>query len=119
MSYLDKVKRLKTQKLSDTTDLESAKKAKYAKEGLQTVETPFGELRNKLDTLPGLPWQLERLICAASSDLLPKGALQLSGGFVLDLNRYVMAWGCSYLTGNRNEALSRLWQAYRAWRGVN
>ena len=67
------------------------------------------------DTLPRPPWQLERLIRAASSDLLPKDVLMLPSGLVTNPSRYVMAWGCSYLTGDRNEALKRLWQVYKAW----
>ncbi len=58
-------------------------------------------------TLPRLPWQLERLLSAAASNVLA-----VMG--VPDAPRYVLAWGCSYLTGNRDEALSRLWAVYRA-----
>jgi hypothetical protein len=67
------------------------------------------------DTLPRLPWQLERLVRAASSDLLPEGSTMLASGLVTDLNRYTLAWAASYLTGDRDEALSRLWQARRVW----
>ena len=69
--------------------------------------------------VPRLPWQLERLVRAASSDQLPGGSTLLKAGLVTDLNRYTLAWGCSYLTGDRDEALSRLWAVYRAWQGVN
>lgn len=67
------------------------------------------------DTVPRLPWQLERLVRAASLD----DPLRVDVRGVLDPNRYVMAWGCSYLTGDREEALARLWALYRAWKGVN
>jgi hypothetical protein len=66
------------------------------------------------DTLPRLPWQLERLVSAASSNALE---LELRG--VHDLNRYTMAWAAAYLTGDRDEALARLWAVHRAWQGVN
>ena len=69
------------------------------------------------DTLPRLPWQLERLVSAASSDLLPKEPVMLPSGLVPDLNRYALAWAASYLIGDRQEALSRLWQVRRAWQG--
>lgn len=68
-----------------------------------------------LATLPPLPWQLERLVSAASSDLLPKDPLMLPSGLVPDMNRYTLAWAASYLVGDRQEALSRLWQVRRAW----
>lgn len=66
-------------------------------------------------TLPRLPWQLERLISAASSDLLPKDPLMLPSGLIPDPNRYTLALAASYLTGDRQAALSRLWQVRRAW----
>lgn len=65
----------------------------------------------------GLPWQLERLVSAASSDQLPKGTVTLSAGLVPDLNRYTLGWAASYLVGDRDEALSRLWQVRRVWQG--
>ena len=67
---------------------------------------------NTLDTLPRLPWQLERLVSAASCNALE---LELRG--VPDPNRYTLAWAAAYLTGDRDEALSRLWQVRRAWQG--
>ena len=101
--------------------------------GLEKLEKPEGEQLLEFfepkvednrpekiaDTLPRLPWQLERLLNAASSDLLPKDTTTLGDGLVTDLNRYTLAWGCTYLVGDRDEALRRLWQAHRAWRGVN
>jgi predicted metallopeptidase len=38
---------------------------------------------------------------------------------VHDLNRYTMAWAAAYLTGDRDEALARLWAVHRAWQGLN
>lgn len=70
------------------------------------------------DALPRLPRQLERLVSAACADVLPE-TVMLSSGFVNDLNRYVLGWGCSYLIGDRTEAERRLWEAHRVWQGVN
>ena len=58
------------------------------------------------DSLPRLPFALERLVSAASSNLL--AGFTFEG--VPDINRYVMAWACCYLVGDRNEALNRLRQ---------
>lgn len=69
--------------------------------------------KNETDTLPRLPWQLERLLSAAASNVL---TVELPG--VPDVPRYALAWGCAYLTGDRSEALSRLWQVYRAWQST-
>lgn len=70
-----------------------------------------------LDTIPRLPWQLERLVNAASSGLLPDGAVQLPESLTSDLNSYVLTWSATYLTtSDREHCLSRLWAAYRAWR---
>jgi hypothetical protein len=66
------------------------------------------------DTLPRLPWQLERLVSAASSDNLD---VTMFG--VYDLNRYTLGWAAAYLTGGRDEALARLWAVHRAWQGLN
>jgi hypothetical protein len=65
-------------------------------------------------TIPRLPWQLERLVSAASSDVL---TFSLYG--VPDINRYVLAWAAAYLTSDRDEALRRLWQTYHVWQGVS
>ena len=70
------------------------------------------------DTIARLPPELERLLRAASSGVLPTLPVQLPGGMVIDLNPYVMAWGCCYLTGDRGEALDRLWAAHKAWRAT-
>lgn len=69
------------------------------------------------DTVPRLPWQLERLVSAAQSGQLPKDPTMLSSGLVPDLNHYTLGWAAAYLTGDRQEALSRLWQVRRAWQG--
>jgi hypothetical protein len=66
-------------------------------------------------TVPRLPWQLERLLSAASS-----GVLNVSLKGVPDTTRYTLAWSACYLIGDREEALKRLWEVYEAWqRTVN
>lgn len=62
------------------------------------------------EMIPRLPWQLDRLVRAASSGLL---TLNLPG--ILDANTYTLAWACAYLTGGGEEALRRLTQVYDAW----
>jgi hypothetical protein len=57
-----------------------------------------------------LPWQLERLLQAASSGVLTIGVTGIP-----DTNRYVMAWACEYLAGDKQEALKRLWEVYDLW----
>lgn len=81
--------------------------------------TPPPAVSPDAETLPRLPWQLERLISAACADVLPKDPVMLSSGLVTDLGRYVLAWGCSYLVSDRVEAERRLWQVYRARQVVN
>lgn len=71
------------------------------------------------DTIPRLPWQLERLISAAASGVLPDGTVMLASGLVPDLGRYTLGWAAAYLVGDRAEAKRRLWQVYRAWQVVN
>lgn len=116
MSYLDKAKRAISQKLTDPEPLPATKETNYTKKGSETAQTLPNELRNNPpDAVPGLPWQLERLIRAASLD----DPLRVDVRGVLDPNRYVMAWGCAYLTGDRDEAVRRLWLAYRAWQVAN
>lgn len=91
-------------------------------EALALLQNHKPELLKELiapNTLPRLPWQLDRLVQAASSDLLPQRSLTMPEGFVTDLNRYVMAWGCSYLTGDRDEALRRLWRVHSKWQQTN
>jgi hypothetical protein len=120
MSYLDKAKRVSRQKQTGQREVQIAKKANYANKPSQTLLTPPEGLRNKSpDSLPCLPWQLEALLRAAASDALPKATVTLPAGLVPDLSRYTLAWAASYLTGDRDEALVRLWEAQRAWKGVN
>ena len=69
------------------------------------------------DTVPRLPWQLERLVSAAACDQLPQGTVKLASGLVPDLNRYTLGWAAAYLTSDRAEALSRLWQVRYVWQG--
>jgi hypothetical protein len=78
---------------------------------------PDKDLRRPKSFEP-LPWQLERLIAAASSTLLPHGVVLLAPGqFVADLNAYVTAWALTYYRGgDREHALKCLWQAHAAWR---
>ena len=114
MSYLDKAKTIRNQKLSEPKGVQSAKEANKANKASQTLLTPPEALRNKSDTVSRLPWQLERLLSAASSGVL---SADLPG--VPDVPRYTLGWGCSYLVGDRAEATRRLWQVYRAWQGVN
>jgi hypothetical protein len=71
-------------------------------------------------SIPRLPWQLERLLSAAASDVLPKGMQHVQGlGLVIDLGTYTLACAAAYLTGDRDEALRRLWYVHRAWQGTN
>jgi hypothetical protein len=84
--------------------------------GVSKLPTPLLEqLKERRDdvlavlTVPRLPWQLERLLDAASS-----GALTVSVRGVPDTSRYVMA--CSYLASSqRDEPLKRLWEVYELW----
>ena len=93
--------------------LEAAKACKPDLIRLLTGQTTGPERETEpARMLPCLPWQLERLLSAASNDLF---IFRLPG--VLDVNRYVLAWATAYLTSDRDEALKRLWQAYHAWRG--
>lgn len=41
--------------------------------------------------------------------------MTLKSGLVTDPNRYTLAWAAAYITGDRNEAVSRLWQMHRVW----
>jgi hypothetical protein len=91
-------------------------------ETLSTLKARKAELLRDLaapDSVPRLPWQLERLLAAASGGGLPAGTVTLEAGLVTDLNSYTLAWGAAYLVGDQAEALRRLWQAHRAWQGVN
>lgn len=87
---------------------------RHTQEGLAGFAAPTGVSENKRgikimgrgDSLPRLPFALERLVSAASSNLLT--GFTFDG--VPDINRYVMAWACCYLVGDRDEALNRLRQ---------
>ncbi len=92
---------------SETLKLLKANKAFL----LQSITAPC--------TLPRLPWQLESLLRAASSGQLLTGTVMLPDGLTTDLGSYTLAWGCAYLTGDRDEALRRLWTVYRQWQAVN
>ncbi len=85
---------------------------------LELIESA-GKTTETTENLPRLPRQLESLLRAASSDLLPKDTVTLPAGLVSDLNSYTLAWAASYLTGDRDEALRRLWQAHRVWKVTN
>jgi hypothetical protein len=79
----------------------------------QDMGTPA---RNLPRSLVQLPFELEALIRAASNNSLPAGTVTLETGLCADLNRFVLAWGCSYLTGGFEDALKALWTAHKAWR---
>jgi hypothetical protein len=68
---------------------------------------------------PGaVPPQLQALLRAASSDLLPSSMTRLAnGGMVADLNRYVMAYAVVYLLGDTDNALSALWLVHTTLNG--
>lgn len=129
MSYLDKAKTVPSQKSTEPKEVPVTKETNYTKKASTTLQMSPPGLRNNPqpqsvaipqppDTLPRLPWQLERLVSAASSDALPKGTVSLSAGLVPDLSSYVLAWAAAYLTGDTTEPLRRLWEAHRAWNGV-
>ena len=110
--------RLEQQGVTLTPKLTYKSVAPLDAETLALLQTYKNDLLKDLtapDALPRLPWQLEQLIRAASSDLLPEGSTLLESGLVTDLNRYTLAWAAAYLTGDRDEVLSRLWQVRRAW----
>lgn len=107
---------------TDTYDFEVEKLEKPDDgQSLEFLESKADDILSEktAETLPRLPWQLERLVSAAASGVLPDGTVMLSAGPVPDLGRYVLGWGCAYLVSDRGEAERRLWQVYRAWRGVN
>jgi hypothetical protein len=92
---------------------EAIKEHKAELLSLLEPQTPGASPERK--PIPPLPWQLERLVSAAASRLLPTGAVPLPGGFVPDLGRYVLACLAGHCTG-APEAIERLWDAYHAWR---
>lgn len=119
MSYLDKAKSVLRQTSARPKEVEETKETKNTNKGSHTQQTVLNPLRNNTSTtLLHLPWQLERLVSAASSGVLPE-TVMLATGLVTDLNRYVLGWAASYLVGDRAEAERRLWEAHRAWQGAN
>ncbi len=103
---------------TDTPDFELEKLEKPTKpKSLESFESKAEGIRltKKPDTLPRLPWQLERLVSSAGSGQL---SVELRG--VSDTRAYVLACGCAYLVGDRDEALRRLWVVHRVWQeGMN
>jgi hypothetical protein len=72
------------------------------------------------DCLSRLPWHPEALLWAANSDVLPQGMHRLEGGgLVSDLRTHTLSAAASYLLGDRDAALERLWRVYRTWEGEN
>jgi hypothetical protein len=67
--------------------------------------------------VPRLPWELERLVSAASNGRLPQGSVKLEAGLVPDLERFVLGWAAAYVLGATEEAQQRLWDAWRSWQG--
>ena len=80
---------------------------------VRKVQTPSPQPESK--TLERLPWELERLVSAASNGILPSGSFKLESGTVPDLERYVLAWTGAYILGDTVQALSRLWEAQKVW----
>lgn len=131
MSYLDKAKSVRCQMAAKPKEVQVTKETNDTNEASQTLQTVPTTTRNnptfsgvevekQRDTMPRLPWELEALLRAAGSNVLPE-TVMLSSGLVTDFNRYVLACGCSftYCIGDREEIVRRLWQAHRAWRGVS
>ena len=130
MSYLDKVKSIRRQMPAKPKEVQVTKETNSTKEASQTVQTAPTTTRNnpsssgnevekRRDTVPRLPWELERLASTARADALPQGIVKLSSGLVPDLNRYVSSWVSSYVTSDCTEAERRLWEAHRALQGMN
>ena len=65
--------------------------------------------------LEPLPLELRALLRAASSGVLPKGAVSLRTGLTLDLERYVLGFAAQYLTGDQLHALRELHECQAAW----
>jgi hypothetical protein len=63
-----------------------------------------------------LPDDLHALVRAASSGVLPKGTANLETGITPDFERFVMAYACQILTGDRQHALENLYMALRFWK---
>lgn len=118
MSYLDKAKRVSSQLPDKTVESKTYELNEITNKASQTAQTAPNRLRNNSpDTVPRLPWQLERLVSAAACNQLPKDPVMLVSGLVPNLNRYTLGWAAAYLVSDRQEALSRLWQVRRVWQG--
>jgi hypothetical protein len=65
--------------------------------------------------IQSLPRHLEPLVRAASTGVLPRGAMHLESGIAPDFQEHVTAWALAYLLGDRQHVLERLTQASRAW----
>lgn len=64
-----------------------------------------------------LPEPLARMLNAAANGPLSNGVLNTAHGLITDTSLYALSWGCAYLTGDREEALSRLTALSRALEG--
>ncbi len=60
--------------------------------------------------IPTLPWQLRNLLSAASTQTL---SVNING--VADVSTYVLAYVSDYLVGDREHALSKLWEVSKLW----
>jgi hypothetical protein len=72
--------------------------------------TPKPLLPKLTKALAPLPWQLKRLVNAASNGVLN---IQVTG--VRDTPRFVMAHACDYLVTGADEPLRKLWEVYEQW----
>ena len=90
----------------DALTPELVEEVRQHKRGLMTLLRGEAEGR----PVPPLPWQLERLVRAAADELL-----EVSIRGVKDTNRYVMGYACAYLIGDREHALSKLWEVRKLW----
>ena len=66
-------------------------------------------------SLEPLPLELLAIVRAASSGVLPKGAVNLETGITLDLERYVLGFAAQYVTGDQSHAILELRACLRAW----
>lgn len=118
MNVQDLLTRLKAEGLSPSLKLRLEGDAEPSAETLELVRHHKADLLSALigvQGIPRLPWQLERLICAAGSNQLPKDPVMLTAGLITDMNRYTLACASAYLMGDRGVALQRLWELRRVW----
>ncbi len=118
MNTAELLNRLELEGIGVSLNLKLEADAEPAPETLALIRDHKAELVDALAAaaaVPLLPWQLEGLLRAAESDVLGRDTVMLARGLITDLNRYTLAWGCVYLTGDCNEALSRLWEVYERW----